>query len=125
MAKKPARPAVHVAGSDKRSGASNWFGVVDGTTLGSDVTILFFSTDEVGEGPSWHVHPYDEVFIIRRGRARFTIGDEVIEANEGDVLLGPAAVPHKFENVGPGLLETTDIHLSREWIQTDLDDPEG
>lgn len=125
MAKKPARPAVHVAGGDKRSGVSNWFGVVDGTTLGSDVTILFFTTDEVGKGPSWHVHPYDEVFIIRRGRARFTIGNEVIEAGEGDVLLGPAAVPHKFVNIGPGLLETTDIHLSREWIQTDLADPEG
>jgi mannose-6-phosphate isomerase-like protein (cupin superfamily) len=70
------------------------------------------------------VHPYDEVFIIRKGRARFTIGDEKIEAEAGDVLMGPANIPHKYHNLGPGLLESTDIHLSRTWIQTDLDDPE-
>ena len=82
------------------------------------------ATEEVGRGPAWHVHPYDEVFIIRTGRARYKIGDEVIEAEAGDVLLGPANVPHKFQNIGPGLLETTDIHLSDRWIQEDLEDPE-
>ncbi len=90
----------------------------------SNVTITFFATDEIGHGPSWHVHPYDEVFIIREGRARFTIGDQKIDAEKGDVLMGPAAVPHKYENLGPGRLESIDIHLSREWIQTDLVDPE-
>ena len=39
----------------------------------------------------------------------------------GDILLGPANVPHKFENLGPGPLETTDIHLSDRWIQTNLE----
>ena len=124
MAKHPAKPAVHIQGGEKREGTLDWRGLVDGDTLGSNVTILFFATDDVGEGPSWHVHPYDEVFIIKRGRARFKIGDEIIEAEEGDVLLGPAAVPHKYENLGPGSLESIDIHLSRTWIQTDLEDPD-
>ena len=53
-----------------------------------------------------------------------TIGEEKIEAEAGQILLGPANVPHKFENLGPGVLETTDIHLSPEWIQTNLEDPE-
>ena len=61
---------------------------------------------------------------MRTGRALFTIGEEKIEAEAGDILLGPAEIPHKYENLGPGLLETIDIHVSERWIQTDLDDPE-
>ncbi|SEL24840.1 Cupin domain-containing protein [Roseovarius nanhaiticus] len=101
-----------------------WKGRFEGRDLNTGVTVLFFSTEDVGAGPSWHVHPYDEVFIVRKGRARFTIGDEKIDAEAGDILMGPAKVPHKYENLGPGPLETTDIHLSERWIQTDLDDPE-
>ncbi|QUJ75251.1 cupin domain-containing protein [Sulfitobacter albidus] len=124
MAKHPAKAAVKCAATDKRSGVFDWHDVVDGTTLNSDVTILFFSTDAVGKGPSWHVHPYDEIFIIKRGRARFKVGDEIIDAEEGDIVMGPAAVPHKYENLGPGPLESIDIHLSRSWVQTDLEDPD-
>lgn len=125
MSKSAPKAPVHVPGGDRRGGSLGWAGVVDETALNADVTILFYSTEEVGVGPSWHVHPYDEVFVIRRGRARFTIGDTVINAEAGDVVMGPAAVPHKYHNLGPGPLETTDIHLSREWIQTDLEDPQG
>jgi len=88
------------------------------------VTVLFYQTDTPGKGPAWHVHPYDEVFIVRQGRALFTIGAQKIEAVAGDVLFGPRDMPHKFHNLGPGRLETTDIHLSPRWIQTDLPDPE-
>ena len=106
--------------SDKRL----WKGRFEGKDIGTNVTVLFYATQEVGVGPLWHVHPYDEIFIMRKGRALFTIGDEKIEAEAGDILLGPADVPHKYHNLGPGELESTDIHLSEEWIQTDLDDPE-
>jgi len=101
-----------------------WRGRFEGKDMGTDVTVFFYATEEIGKGPLWHVHPYDEVFIVRTGRALFTVGDEKIEAEAGDVVMGPAEVPHKFHNLGPGLLETTDIHLSDRWIQTNLDDPE-
>lgn len=101
-----------------------WYGSFEGRSLGAGVTVLFYATEKVGVGPLWHVHPYDEIFIVRAGSALFTIGGEKITAHEGDVLLGPANVPHKYHNLGPGLLETTDIHVSDRWIQTDLDDPE-
>ena len=114
----------HVKRTDWQSNDSIWEGSVEGDDLNSNATILFFATDEVGAGPAWHVHPYDEIFMIREGRARFTIGDKIIDAEKGDVLTGPAAVPHKYENLGPGRLESIDIHLSRQWIQTDLEDPE-
>ena len=101
-----------------------WKGHVEGHTLGTGATILFYSTEEIGGGPKWHVHPYDEIFIIREGRALFTVGDERFECQKGQVVFGPAGVPHKFVNLGPGRLETTDVHVSDRWIQCNLPDPE-
>lgn len=120
MSRKPAR----LPRSDWASGCDPWQGRMEGKDLDTNVTLLFYATETVGEGPRWHMHPYDEVFIIRTGKALFTIGEEKIEAEAGDVLLGPANIPHKYINLGPGRLESTDIHLSDRWIQTDLDDPE-
>lgn len=102
-----------------------WCGHFEGKDIGTDVTVLFYTTEETGAGPRWHVHPYDEVFIVRTGRALFTIGEARIEAKAGDILFGPANIPHKFTNLGPGRLETTDIHLNDRWQQTDLPDPEA
>ncbi|TKB25143.1 cupin domain-containing protein [Desulfopila sp. IMCC35006] len=101
-----------------------WQGYFQGKDMGTGITVLFYVTDKVGEGPRWHVHPYDEIFIVRTGNALFTIGDKKIAAKAGDILLGPAKIPHKYHNIGPGMLETTDIHHSDRWIQTNLDDPE-
>lgn len=101
-----------------------WKGAFEGKDIGTGVTVLFYATDMIGEGPRWHVHSYDEVFIVRAGHAQFKIGNEKIEAQAGDILLGPANIPHKYHNLGPGALETIDIHVSDRWVQTDLDDPE-
>ncbi len=120
MSRKP----VILKRADWASDDRLWKGWFEGKDIGTQTTVLFYATEEVGVGPLWHVHPYDEIFIMRVGRALFTIGDERIEAQAGDILLGPANVPHKYHNLGPGLLESTDIHLSDRWIQTDLEDPE-
>lgn len=81
-----------------------WRGVVEGAALGGALTVLMYGTDTVGAGPRLHVHPYDETFIVIEGRARFFICDPTLYAAAGDVLLGPAGVPHRFENLGPGRL---------------------
>ena len=118
------KKAVRIPHDQWASSTDFWSGRVEGKEFGTDITILFYATDEVGKGPVWHVHTYDEVFIIRKGRALFTIGKDKIVAEEGDIVFGPAEIPHKFENLGPDRLESTDIHLSRSWVQTDLPDPE-
>lgn len=100
--------------------ANRWAGRVEGRDVGTNVTILFFTSDRIGGGPPLHVHTYDEVFIVRQGRARFTIGEQTFDAEAGQILLGPANIPHKFENLGPGRLETTDIHLSDHFEQLEL-----
>ncbi|MCP5081430.1 MAG: cupin domain-containing protein [Alphaproteobacteria bacterium] len=120
MGSKP----VHLKRSDGASDERLWKGVLEGKDIGTGVTVLFYATEETGKGPLWHVHPYDEIFIVRAGRTLFTIGEEKIEAEAGEILLGPANIPHKYHNLGSGLLETTDIHVSDRWIQTDLEDPE-
>ncbi len=107
--------------SDWARDPQHWIGRFEGRDLGTGITVLFFSSDEVGAGPTLHRHPYDEVFVLRQGRALFVLGEERIEAVEGDVLLAPAGLAHRFGNRGPGRLETTDIHLSAEWIQEDID----
>lgn len=84
------------------------------------ITLIRYVTDVVGEGPAMHVHPYDEVFVITEGRARFTVGDQTIDASTGDVILGPANIPHGFQNLGPGRLDSLDIHVNPEWIQFNL-----
>ena len=99
-----------------------WRGSVPGLDLGGPVTVLAYGTDEIGQGPRLHVHPYDETFVVIEGRARFTVGDTTLDAEKGEVVFGPAGVPHRFTNLGPGRLQTIDVHHSPTWIQTDLDE---
>lgn len=98
-----------------------WQGEFEGGTYGAGVSVMFFTTDKIGGGPKLHKHPYEETFIIREGRALFTVGDRAIEAHAGQIVVAPANVPHKFVNLGPGRLETTDLHVSgsfsTEWLE--------
>lgn len=114
------RPAAKAVLFDPQT-SGPWRGSCSGESLGGPVTVLAYGTDTPGQGPRLHVHPYDETFVVITGSARFFVGDEVVEAVAGDVVLGPAGVPHRFENIGPGRLQTIDIHHSPRWIQTDLD----
>lgn len=95
-------------------------GHVLGQALGAGVTILAYGNDSPGQGPVLHVHPYDEVFVILEGRARFYVGDQVIDAEAGDVVLGPRGLPHRFENLGPGRLQTLDVHHCERWYQVNV-----
>jgi len=95
-------------------------GLLEGKGLNTGITLLRYVTDVVGEGSTLHVHPYDEIFTITEGRARFTVGDKTIDAEAGDVVLSPANIPHGYQNLGPGRLDSLDIHLSPEWIQFNL-----
>lgn len=122
--KPDGRPAKKVRLFDPAIGGP-WRGSVPGLTLGGQNTVLTYGTDTVGAGPRLHVHPYDETFIVTEGRARFFVGEAMLDAEAGDVVFGPAGVPHRFENLGPGRLQTIDIHHSPEWIQTDLDEDQG
>lgn len=99
----------------------SWHGEITGKPYGTNVSIIFNNQERVGAGPRLHKHPYTETFIIRRGRARFTVGEEIIIAEEGQIVVCPANTPHNFKNLGPGALETIDIHANEvfvtEWLE--------
>jgi len=93
----------------------------EGDAYGSGVS-MFLVDNEPGEGPSLHVHPYSETWIVRSGRARFTADGEDVEAGPGDILVVGADTPHKFVNLGPGRLDLVCVHDSPRIIQEDLED---
>lgn len=99
----------------------SWFGRFEGKNIGTHATILFFSTNKIGDGPPLHTHEYDELFLIGSGRAQFTVGEKTFVAEKSDVVLGPANVPDQFENLGPDPFQTTDIHLSDHFEQVELE----
>ncbi|QDZ02072.1 cupin domain-containing protein [Nitratireductor mangrovi] len=92
-----------------------------GGVHGAGICVIANRIERPGGGPRLHRHPYAETFVIRSGRALFTVGGEEIEAAAGHILVVPAGVPHKFENLGPGPLETIDIHeagsFETEWLE--------
>jgi S-methyl-1-thioxylulose 5-phosphate methylthiotransferase len=45
-------------------------------------------------------HPHDHGVVIQRGRARVTLGEEVVELGPGDVVYVPGDELHCFEAVG-------------------------
>jgi mannose-6-phosphate isomerase-like protein (cupin superfamily) len=83
---------------------------------GANICVIANHIAEPGGGPRLHRHPYAETLVVRRGRGMFTVGDRKIEGQTGEILVVPAGMPHKFENLGPGPLETVDIHESGKFI---------
>jgi mannose-6-phosphate isomerase-like protein (cupin superfamily) len=76
-----------------------------------------------GVGPKLHRHPYPEVFIVESGRATFTIGDESVVVEGGNVVVSPPGEAHGFVNTGDGELRLTAIHgasrFTTEWLAGD------
>lgn len=88
-----------------------------------DVPISFFWLSTLpGRGPSLHVHPYQEVFILQQGQATFTVCDALLEVHGGEIVIVPTNTPHKFKNSGEEPLQMISIHVSKRVIQKMLED---
>ncbi|MDQ0649396.1 mannose-6-phosphate isomerase-like protein (cupin superfamily) [Microbacterium natoriense] len=116
-------PASVVAGADIRigTGLSRKF---EGAEHGAHVS-YFYVENQPGQGPGLHWHPYSETWVVLEGTARITVGDDTFLAEAGDTATGPAFVPHRFTNVGDGMLRLIGIHASPTIIQTFLDEDES
>ena len=54
-------------------------------------------------GQVQHVHSHetqDKFYFVLEGQGYFTIGDDVIEAGNGEIIWAEAGVPHGVENRG-------------------------
>ena len=88
----------------------------------NDANISFFIIEALpGKGAKLHQHPYEEIFINLEGTATFTIGDETIKVEAGQVVIAPANVPHKFVNSGESILRQVDIHPVTKMVQTNFE----
>jgi mannose-6-phosphate isomerase-like protein (cupin superfamily) len=88
-----------------------------------DIPISFFWMQlPPDEGPRLHFHPYDEIFVILEGQATFTVGESTLEVAAGNIVIGPAGVPHQFSKAGEGNLRIVTIHPSPGTIGTRVED---
>ena len=100
--------------------SEGWNGGWNGRDFGTEVSFIFSDITTPGQGPKLHTHDYDEVQIVRRGQAWFQVGDEEIEAEEGDILVIPAGTPHKVRSMGDRT-DVISVHLSgrmkADWLE--------
>ena len=61
-----------------------------------EVTITLFSFG-AGEGVSTHSAPGDAIVQVLEGEAKLTIGDAVMRAKAGDIVVMPANSPHAVD----------------------------
>jgi quercetin dioxygenase-like cupin family protein len=88
-----------------------------------EVPLSFFVTEfERGEGPSLHLHPYPEVFLIETGTGAFTVDGKELVVAAGHIVVVPANTPHAFKGAGPDTLRVVSIQPSGTPQQTWLDD---
>jgi mannose-6-phosphate isomerase-like protein (cupin superfamily) len=81
---------------------------------------IFVTEYPRGRGPDLHLHPYPEVFVVRTGTARFTVGDDELEVAAGNIVVVPAETPHGFKGAGDDTLRVVSVHPSSTVQQTDL-----
>lgn len=88
----------------------------EGRDHGSGIS-FFLVTNDPGQGPGLHRHPYSETWSVLEGQATITIGDETVVARAGDTAVVQPGVWHGFTNTGTGILRMMCIHASATMIQ--------
>jgi quercetin dioxygenase-like cupin family protein len=81
---------------------------------------FYVSRNDPGAGPDLHHHPYSETFVVIEGAVRFTVGEQVLDASAGDVVVVPPQTAHGFTNVGEGPMLSVNIHAAASMAQVDL-----
>jgi mannose-6-phosphate isomerase-like protein (cupin superfamily) len=88
---------------------------------GDDAPLSIFVTEyERGEGPSLHLHPYPEVFVVQTGTGAFTVGDEEVVVTGGHIVIVPAQTPHGFKGAEDDTLRVIGVHPSPRVEQKNL-----
>ena len=75
-------------------------GIMQRVFRGNDV-LIGYSELHPHMDPSPHSHPYEQIFMIVKGRVRLHVGDQVIACTEGSVVRIPPDVVHWAEPPAP------------------------
>lgn len=84
--------------------------LLEGHRFGLDHLTLVLGETAPGVGIPLHRHAYEELFIVHGGWGTYTVGDQVVEAGPGDVVLIPSGVLHRFANNADETLYHTAVH---------------
>jgi quercetin dioxygenase-like cupin family protein len=77
---------------------------------GASQLCVFEQWSDPGTGAPGHVHPgVEEVIAVLLGEAEVLVGDEHHAVRGGGTVLVPPGAPHRFTNVGAGVLHTLAI----------------
>lgn len=102
-----------LASSDRRSKQ------FEAAAYGAGVSFFLVEREPGGPGVRLQGHPYAETWIVRAGRAAFTVDGQEAEAGPGDVVVVEAGAPHTFRNAGADLLKLVCVHaaerMETEW----------
>lgn len=75
--------------------------LIDGESTGGRFSLVEHPLPPRRLGAPMHTHTNeDEYSFILQGRVGVQLGDEVVEAGVGDLVLKPRGVPHTFWNAG-------------------------
>jgi mannose-6-phosphate isomerase-like protein (cupin superfamily) len=95
-------------------------GNLKGAEHGASISLIL-DDSEPGGGPRLHRHPYDETWVVEEGALTFQLGDELLTAGPGDIVIAPPGVPHKFTNTGTRRSRLVCIHANptmvTEWLE--------
>ncbi len=86
---------------------------------GGEIPVSMFVTEHPrGKGAALHFHPYPEAFVVLSGTAVFTVGDDKVTVESGNVVVVPAETPHGFECASDDQLRIVSVHPSPAVKQT-------
>ena len=86
---------------------------------GDQIPVSMFVTEHArGKGAELHFHPYPEAFVVLAGTAVFTVGDDKVTVENGNVVVVPAETPHGFESAADDPLRIVSVHPSPQVQQT-------
>lgn len=95
--------------------------LLEGYRFGLNNLTLVMGETAPGKGIPLHRHTYEELFIVHGGRGTYTVGEAVVEAGAGDVVLVPSGVPHCFVNNAQETLYHTAVHAMGKFVVEYLD----
>ena len=72
-------------------------------------SMMVINTIEPHARPALHQHPHEQLTYILQGRCDFTMGEEVVPLEPGDVLLVPPDLPHTLTPRGQETIINLDV----------------
>jgi len=72
-------------------------------------------SQQPGEGPRLHRHPYDETWVVQEGNLTFQLGDERHQAGPGDIVIALLACCTSSPMTVPGPQTSFVFTPTRRW----------